>query len=123
MKLPLEAAEIKAIELILQETGLPPAPRSLILKVGSCLADDSYQYEIEATEEDLWFLRERVNLFTMMEGRNIGLPLKKKIYELLLQYDTQRQIGKLPISETEELSYRERSANDHPDPSQNTARD
>ena len=101
MRIELDPAEVKVIEVILQETGAPPAPRTLILKVGSCLISSERNFPLDLEEEELWFLREKVSLFAQLEGRNVGLTLKRKVYQALLELDTIRQVGTIEAS-TEE---------------------
>jgi hypothetical protein len=110
MEMTLSPAEVKVLEVACLEKDTPPAPRSLILKVGSCLVDESAQdWELDLDEEEFWFLREKVNLFATLEGRNIGLPLKRKIYQALLSYDTERIAGRLKAGPVDEDTYRKRS--------------
>ena len=60
--------------------------KDFLLHVGAVLVHGHIDFSI--TEEELWILRERINVFAAV-GNNldVGLRLKKKIYALLLEFD------------------------------------
>ena len=70
--------------------------KPLLRRVGGAwlsLLDNSDQQvvSVSVTEREVWLLRERVPVMAMIGQKPTGLGLKKKIYRLLIQYDTERE--------------------------------
>ncbi len=71
--------------------------REMCLKVGAALLEalNTQKYvAVTFTEQELWVLRERVDIYAS-QGTNtrLGLEIKKKLYEAMLSIDVERGAG------------------------------
>lgn len=116
-----EKSELLLIELALTPSevsqgdgGLLPASitsKELCLKIGSALLDaleTGTEVDICLTEMECWVLRERVNILASLGTRgDVGLLVKKKLYQALLAYDLEKQVGDIKESEKQERPAKE----------------
>lgn len=86
-----------------------PIAKELLLKLFSVVnqltTDDSLQngeVEMGVTAKELWLLASRISLFDKVDGKMVGLKLRRKIHGLLL---TEESRVDLPFGEAEEVEY------------------
>ncbi|MFH0846974.1 MAG: hypothetical protein V1894_02805 [Chloroflexota bacterium] len=87
--LPLNCQEAQLLELSLRG-GDPRVERyrKLLLQIGECLVSGQ-DTMLTVTEEDLWFLRDKL-VPSVRIGETSGMDLTKKIYRLLLTIERER---------------------------------
>jgi hypothetical protein len=56
---------------------------------------------VAVSEQDRWRIREAVPYAHMIGKEPVGLTLKRKVYECLLNMDVERELG-IPVSTVEE---------------------
>jgi len=64
--------------------------RPLLLKVGRCLV--GYNDALNLDEKELWVLRNCVNIDAQIGSEKVGLSIKMKVYEALLNIDYGKSI-------------------------------
>lgn len=89
--------EAMAIDLLCKNDDIS---EGLFLQIGQIILSGE-PMRVSLTERDLWNLRQSVPYAHMIDREPVGMSLKQKIYECLVNMDTQREIG-IPVSSTEE---------------------
>lgn len=87
--LPLNSQEAQIIEISLKG-GDPRIDkyRKFLLEIGECLISEN-EMTITVTEDDLWFLRDKL-ISSIRIGETTGMDLIKKVYKLLLAIEQER---------------------------------
>ena len=80
--------------------------QDLFLQIGEIILSGS-PMKVAVSEQDLWRIREAIPYSHMVGREPVGLTLKKKVYECLLNMDIERELG-LPVSTVEEPSFDKR---------------
>jgi hypothetical protein len=89
--------EAMAIDLLCRNEDLSP---KLFLQIGQIILRGE-PMKVSVSEQDLWRIREAVPYAQMIDKEPVGLTLKCKVYECLLNMDLEREIG-IPVGSTEE---------------------
>ncbi len=102
--LELTREETYALESVLKnddtEEGVRVA-KPLLLKIGSVFVQQSQDgneltpVTIALTEKEAWLSRDRIPITLQIGHQPVGLTLKKKLYRILLEFDTEAQAGEL----------------------------
>lgn len=98
----LTREETYALESVLKnddaEEGVRVA-KPLLLKIGSAFLQQNQDgseltpVTLTLTEKETWLARDRIPLTLQIGHQSVGLTLKTKIYRLLLEFDTEAQVG------------------------------
>ncbi|MBI1971547.1 MAG: hypothetical protein HYS52_01715 [Candidatus Wildermuthbacteria bacterium] len=98
----LTREETYALESVLKnddtEEGVRVA-KALILKIGSALMQQNQEgaesalVTIAMTEREAWLARDRIPITMQIGHQPVGLSIKKKIYRILLEFDTESKAG------------------------------
>lgn len=101
-KIELIREETYALESVLKnddtEEGVHIA-KPLLLKIGSAFLEqnqegnESESVTLAITEKEAWLARDRIPITLQIGQQPVGLNLKKKIYHILLEFDTDAQAG------------------------------
>jgi hypothetical protein len=102
--LELTREETYALESVLKnddtEDGVRIA-KPLLLKLGSAFLQQNQEggeltpVTLALTEKETWLARDRVPITLQIGHQPVGLTLKKKLYRLLLDFDTDAQAGEV----------------------------
>lgn len=74
--------------------------QELFLQIGQIILSGE-PMKVAVSERDLWRIREAVPYAHMIGKEPVGLTLKQKIYQCLLNMDMERELG-IPMSDVEE---------------------
>lgn len=74
--------------------------QELFLQIGQIILSGEPR-RVAVSERDLWRIREAVPYAHMIGKEPVGLTLKQKVYECLLNMDLERELG-LPVGTMEE---------------------
>ncbi len=98
----LTREETYALESVLKnddtEDGVRVA-RPLLLKIGSAFLQQNQDgseltpVTITLTEKEAWLARDRIPITLQIGHQPAGLTLKTKLYKLLIEFDTEAQVG------------------------------
>ena len=92
--------EAMAIDLVCKNDDIS---EGLFLQIGQIILSGE-PMRVSLSESDLWKIRESVPYAHMIDREPVGMTLKQKVYECLLNMDTEREIG-IPVASTEEPSF------------------
>ena len=102
--LDLTREETYALESLLKnddaEEGVRVA-KPLLLKIGSAFVQQNEDggeltpVPIALTEKEAWLARDRIPITLQIGHQPVGLTLKKKLYRILLEFDTEAQAGEV----------------------------
>ncbi|MSQ34167.1 MAG: hypothetical protein EXR60_07130 [Dehalococcoidia bacterium] len=104
--LELTREETYALESVLkndeEEEGVHIA-KHLLLKIGSAFVQQNQDgpdlsgtlVTIALTEKETWLARDRIPITLQIGHQPVGLTLKKKLYRILLEFDTEAQAGEV----------------------------
>ncbi|MBI3953634.1 MAG: hypothetical protein HY330_03890 [Chloroflexi bacterium] len=102
--LELTREETYALESVLKnddtEEGVRVA-KPLLLKLGSAFIQQNQDgseltpVTLALTEKEAWLARDRIPITMQIGHQPVGLTLKKKIYRILLEFDTEAQAGEV----------------------------
>lgn len=100
----LTREETYALESVLKnddtEEGVRVA-KPLLLKLGSAFIQQNQDgseltpVTLALTEKEAWLARDRIPVTMQIGHQPVGLTLKKKIYRILLEFDTEAQAGEI----------------------------
>lgn len=77
--------------------------QDVFLQIGEIILSGA-PMKVAISEQDLWRIREAIPYSHMIGRAPVGLTLKKKVYECLLNMDMERELG-LPVSNVEETRF------------------
>lgn len=66
--------------------------QDLFLQIGQIMLSGE-PMKVTVSEQDLWRIREAIPYAHMIGKESVGLTLKQKVYECLLNMDMQRELG------------------------------
>ncbi len=89
--------EAMAIDLLCKNGAIS---QEIFLQIGEIILSGT-PMKVAVSEQDLWRIREAVPYSHTIGREPVGLSLKKKVYECLLNMDMERELG-VPVSTIEE---------------------
>lgn len=89
--------EAMAIDLLCKNVTIS---QDVFLQIGEIILSGA-PMKVAVSEQDLWRIREAVPYSHMIGKEPVGLTLKKKVYECLLNMDIERELG-IPVSTVDE---------------------
>jgi len=89
--------EAMAIESLCKNEAIS---QDVFLQIGEIILSGTPR-KVAVSEQDLWRIREAIPYSHMIGKDPVGLTLKKKVYECLINMSIERELG-IPVSSVEE---------------------